>query len=158
MIPQRVLRGGLRLATATFSAALLAGLPASAATFTWDNVTGNWSTGLNWAGDAAPTSNLDNELVFGGSATGYVATHDLGFGFFLNSLRLQSNALTSTQTLAASGDATLDFTDNFVNAPSLVQNGTGAFDIRIPLVLSSPTNFTGNSTGLVSLFAPISGT
>ncbi len=145
--------------TKRLASACLAGVSvASAAIFTWDNVTSPWSVALNWLGDVAPGSAADNELVFGGTDPSYTATHDLGADFNLNILRLNSAVTTATQTLNASGGSTLSFVASGATNPSLVQQGAGAFNIDIPIVLNAASTFTGTAgSGLVSLFGPVGG-
>jgi hypothetical protein len=138
------------------AALCFSGLSCAAATFTWDDVTGTWSTGVNWAGDVAPVSDAANELVFGASAA-YTATHDLGAAFNLNILRLNSLVATGPVTLNASGGSTLSFVANGATNPTVFQQTASLFTVDIPLVISAPTTFGGSGSGLVTLPNVLSG-
>ena len=50
----------------------------SGTTYTWTGAdgTGNWSDPLNWLGNAAPTSNPQNTLVFDNHGAGHLNTND----------------------------------------------------------------------------------
>ena len=145
--------------------ALLLGLPiaaASAATFTWNNTTGNWSVGGNWGGSAPSGTNVTDVLVFGGAvgttvgtAPNYTATNNIAATpFRFNQLTLQTT------------DAGVSGLDNFVNgsalqltgtAPQILQNGAG-FTLDAPLDLAAATIFGGTTTGVATLNFAVSGT
>ncbi len=139
--------------------ALLLGLPiaaASAATFTWNNTTGNWNVGGNWGGSAPSGTNVTDVLVFGGSvAVPYTATNNVAAApFQFNRLTLQ------TTDAGASGN------DNFIagsalqltgTTPQILENGAG-FTVDAPLDLAAATEFGGAGTGTVTLNYAVSGT
>ena len=145
--------------------ALLLGLPiaaASAATFTWNNTTGNWNDGTKWGGSAPSGTNATDVLVFGGdvgavvgTAPNYTATNNVAVPRFqLNQLSLQTT------------DAGVTRLDNFIagsalqltgTAPQILENGAG-FTVDAPIDLTAATEFGGTSTGTVSLNYAISGT
>ena len=143
--------------------ALLLGLPiaASAATFTWNNTTGNWTDGTKWGGLAPTGTNPVDVLVFGGSvgtvagtAPNYTATNNVAVARFqLNQLTLQST------------DAGASGLDNFIagnplqmtgTSPQILENGAG-FTVDAPIDLAATTVFGGTSTGTVTLNYGISG-
>jgi autotransporter-associated beta strand protein len=157
MFPRRTTPKYHHCALAAFAAAIFAGLPASAAVYNWDNLTGNWNTGANWTPDGVPLSSETTELVFGGTATPYTATHNLGTPFVLNILRLQNNIAGVTQTLSADVSSTLDFAANGLTNPTLVKTGAGDFSIDIPLVLNSTTTMQATGNGLVTFLGSING-
>ena len=145
--------------------ALLLGLPiaaASAATFTWNNTTGNWNDGTKWGGSAPSGTNATDVLVFGGdvgavvgTAPNYTATNNVAV------TRFQLNRLTLQTT-----DAGVTGLDNFIagtalqltgTSPQILENGAG-FTVDAPIDLAAATEFGGTSTGTVSLNYAISGT
>ncbi len=137
--------------------ALLLGLPiaASAATFTWNSTTGNWSDGTKWGGSAPSGTNATDVLVFGGDVSlNYTSTNNVAVTRFqLNQLTLQ------TADSLSSGN------DNFLNgtalqltgtAPQILENGAG-FSIDAPINLTATTVLGGTSTGTVTMNYAISG-
>ena len=137
--------------------ALLLGLPiaASAATFTWNSTTGNWSDGTKWGGSAPSGTNATDVLVFGGDVSlNYTSTNNVAVTRFqLNQLTLQT------------ADSLVSGNDNFLNgttlqltgtAPQILENGAG-FTIDAPINLTATTVLGGTSTGTVTLNYAISG-
>ena len=138
--------------------ALLLGLPiaaASAATFTWNSTTGNWSDGTKWGGTAPTGTNATDVLVFGGDVSlNYTSTNNVAVPRFqLNQLTLQT------------ADSLVSGNDNFLNgtalqltgtAPQILENGAG-FTIDTPINLTATTVLGGTSTGTVTLNYAISG-
>ena len=140
--------------------ALLLSLPiaaASAATFTWNSTTGNWSDGTKWGGSAPTGTNATDVLVFGGDvALAYTATNNVAVARFqLNQLTLQTT------------DAGVTGNDNFIagsalqltgTAPQILDSGKG-FTVDAPIDLTAATVFDATlSTGAVTLNYAISGT
>lgn len=141
----------------SFAAALLSGLSASAAQFTWDEVTGLWSLGTNWTPDIVPSSAVDTELLFGGSgSTPYTSTNDIAGVFQLNKLTLNS-AATVSETINASVGSSLSFVSNGPTTPALLQNGSGAFTISTDLGVANALALGGTGTGLTTLSGILSG-
>src|SRR4051794_16267627 len=159
-LPARLVRH--RGAALAFSAVLLAGSPAIAAQFTWDNVTGNWSTvngaSTNWTPDVIPPANaLDTELIFGGTgATSYTSTNDIAGAFQVNKLTLNSTA-TVAEIIAAAAGNPLSFTANGALNPLLTQSGSGAFTISSDVALVNALTLGGTGAGVTSLTGVISG-
>ncbi len=162
--PSRVShRPTIRVLRAALS--LLLGLPiaaASAATFTWNNTTGNWNDGTKWGGSAPTGTNAADGLVFGGdvgavlgTAPNYTATNNVPVTLFqLNQLTLQTT------------DAGVTGLDNFIagsalqltgTSPQILENGAG-FTVDAPIDLTATTVLGGSSAGTVSLNYAISGT
>lgn len=142
--------------------ALLLGLPiaaASAATFTWNNTTGNWSDGTKWGGTAPTGTNSTDVLVFGGDVgtvaaplPTYTATNNVGVTFFkLNQLTLQTIGTSGLDNFIAGSALQLTGT-----APQILENGVG-FTVDAPIDLTTTTVFGGTSTGTVTLNYAISG-
>ncbi|MBL9083142.1 MAG: autotransporter-associated beta strand repeat-containing protein [Planctomycetales bacterium] len=143
-------------------------LPACAATFlfasgsiaqaqTWNGVSGNWADGINWSGGIAPVSSPTLQLTFGGTgSTLYDAVQDIVVSpaeFTLNGLILDSSSI-ATNTISG-GPLRFEGT-----LPSIVQNGSGAFNISNPLAIrSGGLIFSGDldGTGLVSLSGSLVG-
>src|SRR5436190_11952176 len=117
------------------------------ATWTWDGLSGPWSTATNWEPNTVPVSSATTALVFGGTGvSGYTAVHDLVSPFTLNSLVLQSSSI-AEQTLIGGN---LNFADNGT-PPSIVQNGSGNFVVSLGLAGSVPLQFTGSVSGVTRL-------
>ena len=137
--------------------ALLLGLPiaASAATFTWNSTTGNWSDGTKWGGSAPSGTNATDVLVFSGDVSlNYTSTNDVA------ATRFQLSQLT-----LLTADSLSSGNDNFLNgtalqltgtAPQILENGAG-FTIDAPINLTATTVLGGTSTGTLTLNYAISG-
>ncbi|MEO6786237.1 MAG: hypothetical protein ABI318_08900, partial [Chthoniobacteraceae bacterium] len=146
------------IAAVAASVLSLAGVSsAGAATFTWGNNTGAWSTGSNWTGGIDPTSDPTNILIFGGGGPGYTATDDIiGLNpILLNQISL-NNLTTLADTIAATGTTSFSFAG--AAAPQITQNGLGAFIISVPITLdTNGLTFNGTGPGQVTLSGVITG-
>ena len=134
---------------------------AAAATYTYTGpggtsaspVTGTWNAAANWAENAVPASSTGTVLVFGGAAgaAAYTANDDISGTFSLNALTLSSANTSAAGTI--SGNA-LNFGGP---APTLTQNGAGAFVVANNLALTATTAFGGSGVGNVTLSGTLSG-
>lgn len=132
---------------------------------TWVNTSGSWSDSTKWTSGFVPASSDSTTLHFGGSgSTQYLSTNDLGdptTGFIFSQIELASTA-SVTEAISGSFNGKLA-----VGAfgSSILQNGTGAFDIFNDItskdfgtgVLSTTTlNLSGSGAGVVTLKGNIS--
>jgi hypothetical protein len=158
---------------------------AGAETFNWQGQSndsnnpydGNWLSTGQWTNGQYPPYNpsWDNdpnrastELVFGGSDVNgaYTAVDDLDFTgnpLELNILRLRSsgtsaNTLTTVDPyLGTTYNSRLRLVNNGSTAPRLIQDGSGAFNVNIPIEFSVNTIFSGAGTGQVVLQNSLTG-
>lgn len=128
---------------------------ASAGTWTWDGVTGGWNTGSNWNLDTVPISAVTTSLVFGGAST-FIATDDIPGDFSLNRLILQSSAATAP-LLSASGAQVLAFSDDGASTASIIQNGSGDFQLGIGITAVNQLHFSGAGAGVTRINGIIGG-
>ncbi len=129
----------------------LCALRGEAATWIWAGGTGSWAAPANWDVNTVPLSDPATSLVFEGSgATSYTSTHNIGPAFVLNRLIFQSSASVA-ETLTAAGPSTLSFSNNGAALASILQNGSGAFDVDMKLEGSDTLQFGGTGTGLVNI-------
>lgn len=154
------------------AAALLLGLPlasASAATFIWNNTTGNWSDGLKWGGVAPSGADPTDILSFAGDVgtvlgtpPNYTATEDLaGTPFVLNQINLSATDAAvsglAQRLIAGAAAKGLRFAANGGTGPQITQNGAGAIDLDLPIDLTAPLTLAGNGTGVVTMNYAVSG-
>ncbi len=136
---------------------LASGAPSKAATFTWQNVTGNWATGTNWVGGSAPTG-LDSTdvLVFGGPVTSlWTATNDVvASPFLLNQISLTATDPLSSQDAHTIVGGPLRFAGN---APLINITSTGSLNINTGVQLAKALTVAGTGTGRVTINGAISG-
>jgi autotransporter-associated beta strand protein len=131
-----------------------------AATFTWQNISGNWSAASSWAGGLVPTgTNPDDILVFGGnvSPAPWVASNDnVNIPFRLNQLVLNgidSNPLNSNvQHVIQQNALRFGGVD-----PQIRVDGTANVVINTPVQFSNLLAFGGNSAATITINAGISG-
>jgi fibronectin-binding autotransporter adhesin len=116
--------------------------------------TGTWTPNADWAGSAAPVSSTSNVLTFGGSGTAYTSTDDNAGAFSLNALVLGSTDTVNTDVIANISGSSLSFGGT---APSITQNGVGAFNIAASAALTTTTTFNGSGAGLVTISGVLSG-
>jgi fibronectin-binding autotransporter adhesin len=118
--------------------------------------TGNFNAS-NFVGGVAPVSGTSassaTELDFNGSgSSSYTATNNIGSGtFYLTEIQLNSTS-TATDFLAANASGN---TYTFVNSssgslPTLLQNGTGAFNIGNGILWGSSFTIGGAGTGALT--------
>ena len=121
--------------------------------------TGVWSAAGNWTGSGfiPPSNHPNTELIFSNSssAAASVSTNDIVNDFKLNSITL-SNANTSV-TNVLTGMSIAFITNSTPVAPSLTNNGAGAFNIDNNLAFSNTTTFAGSGSGTVTLGGVVSG-
>ncbi len=147
------------------SVASLLALPAAtglAGAFSWNNQTGNWSVGSNWAGSASPTgSDVTDVLTFGGNVgttgvpTTYVSTQNIAVTpFLLNQIDLNGtdNSASGLTNTIAGTELRLTGT-----TPAILQSGAAGFAVNLPIDLGAPVAFGGNGTGVVTLNGALSG-
>src|SRR5438105_1106023 len=94
---------------------------AHAGSFAWNNVTGNWSTGANWAGNVAPTgTDPTDALTFAGTGTSaYTATNDISASpFLLNQLLFDANSDTGSARIIQGNQLQLSGTN-----PAILDTG-----------------------------------
>jgi autotransporter-associated beta strand protein len=138
-------------------ASVLSADAARGANFNWNNVTGNWDVGSNWQGGVAPSgTDATDVLTFGGDvASPYTSTNNLAVNPVLLN-RLQLNATDTGATgLAHLISGTTGIALGGAN-PSIVQSGTGAVTINVPITLRAPLALTGDG-GTVTLNNTITG-
>ena len=134
---------------ATVSLSIWAGQPVS---YTWAGATtGNWSTGANWTGSAAPAAAGQPyySLNFTPSGT-YTVTQDLNNGFVLNQLNLGG-------AVTVAGSNSIAFAANGTLLPQLNQTSANAVTLNTPLVLNAMTDCGGSGSGQVNLAGLVSG-
>jgi autotransporter-associated beta strand protein len=111
--------------------ALVAPLPLSAASYTWDGggADGNWTTAANWFGDVAPVGGSTDDLSFAGTTrTSTINNFSLGTDF--RNFTFESNA--GAFTLA--GSNRLDLFGSITNLSASLQA------ISLPIQLSTPNS------------------
>ena len=124
-------------------------------------VSGNWNTATHWSPVGIPASSVssvsDTELDFGGSgSTAYTSTNDVPSPpFSLNQIQLSSTASVA-ETITGSGLNFGTATTGNLFAPSIAQNGTGAFTISNSISLANPLAVTGAGTGSLTFTGGIS--
>lgn len=133
---------------------ILSTAAATAADFTWNGTTGNWSEAARWTPPAAPTSHRDNVLIFGGAT--YLTTNNLG-AFELNQLRFGSTNLDLQNPLLVNGDLLRLVADGTGALPQVQQQNVGAVVISAPIELAAATSFTGGGSGAITLAGGVSG-
>ncbi len=144
--------------SSSIAALLYGGYRANATVFTWQNLTGNWSDLTNWLDEVfantVPTSGSATALVLKGSgAISYVATNDVAGVFDLNALTLESTS-TAPETIAG---GTLNFVDHGGTAPTLTENGSGAFTVNSAISVTGALTLGGIGTGFTTLSGVVSG-
>ena len=143
----------------------MCGLPIAAThavTYTWTNVSGNWSVAANWVGNVAPSgANATDVLLFSGNVgtiatpTIYTATNDVASPpFILNELSLNATDSGASGLAHILSGAALRLAGT---APKITQNGAGKFTINNAIVLTADTTLGGSGTGEVTLNQTISG-
>ncbi|MFO8013058.1 MAG: autotransporter-associated beta strand repeat-containing protein, partial [Phycisphaerae bacterium] len=129
------------VALAIIATAILVGASTGqAATFTWDGGGGddNWSTGLNWAGDAAPANPAANDdLAFAGSTRStpnvdapWSGVQSIGFTGATTAFTIGGNAVTLSGTGTISNATAFDHAINTnlvggATALNVTQNADG---------------------------------
>lgn len=122
---------------ATASTLLLAVLPASAATKTWDGggTDNNWLTGPNWNADTAPAAN--DILVFGGTVR-IAPVNDFPAG----------TVFTGLSFAAAAGAFNVTGNGVVLNRSTIANNATNAVTVGLPITLGpGNTTLTTPATG-----------
>ena len=129
--------------------------PVKAATFTWNNGTGNWSVGTNWSGNVAPAgTNVADVLVFGGDvgitpgvSPNYTSTNNLAVSpFLLNAVTMNAtnvNGQPSDPPQIVAGTTPLFLTGV---SPTFTQNGAGAVTLNIPIRLNGGLTVGGTES------------
>ncbi len=135
-----------------------------AATFTWGNTSGGWSTGAAWQGGASPTGlNPTDILIFGGDVgntglpTTYISTNNIAASpFQLNELRFTATDV-SPATSGLShliGGSVIRFSGS---TPAINHNGTANIIVDTPIQLVNGLTIGGTGTGRVTANNAISG-
>jgi autotransporter-associated beta strand protein len=142
----------------TVAAMLVLAAPiAGAATYTWTNATGSWSTPANWTQNAAPSGvDATDILIFGEAATPqtvYTSTADGPSPFLLNSLLFAETAQAGSSTTIAGNPLRMGGT-----SPQILQNGAGTVVLQNALAVAAPLTLGGNGAGVVTFNGPLSGT
>ncbi|MEY3897119.1 MAG: hypothetical protein RLZZ214_2640 [Verrucomicrobiota bacterium] len=133
----------------------------------WTSTTsGNWSTGTNWQGGAAPTSTRGASVQFFTGQTlaaGAIASsNDLAGTFQMNNLTLAGTSSAATTTTISGG--TFQLLNNGAQLPTV--NLTGAsgtspnlltYHINTPVVLFADTTFNATHSGTFLFNGAISG-
>ncbi len=155
---RRILAASIATALALVPRAL------DAATFTWSNVTGNWSDAALWGGTAPTGTNPADVLVFGGdvgttagTAPNYTATNDIAVTpFILGGLTLNATNAAALATdpaqIIAGGALLLSGL-----APAVTQNNAGGFTFETPIRLNAGLALGGDGAGVVTFNRGISG-
>jgi autotransporter-associated beta strand protein len=135
--------------------------PADGGSFSTDT---NWNNGLGPAPASAPTTELD---FSDGSAT-YTATDDISGALNLNEIQFNnSQSGTAMGTIAAGAGNSLNFMSSGGVSATIMQNGTGAFSLNIPIGIDPGTTLTfgglensgalANGNGTLTINGQISG-
>jgi autotransporter-associated beta strand protein len=120
---------------------------------------GSFSDPNSFAGGVAPLSGSTTEIDFGGSgASGYTATDNAG-PFTLTEIQLNSSSSAMNVIAPFNASSLLTFVSNGTVTPTIVQNGSGAFNVATGIALGNALTVTGTGTGTGALtFAgPING-
>lgn len=129
------------------SAWLLAALPVSAATYTWDgSASGLWLNVANWS--SLPTAPLtDDEFVFPSAGANKTMTNDLGVG-------LDARRFTfSGSGYSLSGDR-IDLSSSLADAPLVRATHTsGTTQLDLPFGLLEASTFSSAAGGTLALLA-----
>jgi len=122
-----------------------------ATNFVWSDVSGTFSSGLNWAGTVPPPLGQTNVVLFfgGNGSDAYTASNDLS-GLVVKRIGL-TNSTATTQYIIGNAILLAGL------APDIQQNGAGSFVISNNLVLASNLTFDGTNIGLVEVDGTISG-
>jgi fibronectin-binding autotransporter adhesin len=156
-----------------------------AETFTWqgsgnDSVNpsgGIWTAQSFWQGDNRPladpaqgadyTNRATYELVFGGTDLRgpYTSINDYSLAVEMNILRFQSSATNAANTISAVDasqnidyGSTIRLIANGSTAPRIFGDGSGAFNIDMPVEFAANTILAGGGQGRISLRQALSGT
>jgi autotransporter-associated beta strand protein len=139
---------------------LLFTVSAQAGTYSWVNVTGNWSTNAFWTGNVAP-SGLDptDELEFGGPVSPvWTATNDIAAQPFqlnrLLSFASDPGATQNAHTINGIPGSALRFSGS---DPQILINNTGSLNLNLAVQLPKPITVGGSGTGRVTINGAISG-
>ncbi len=153
-----------RLAVAILSGSILPSPSLEAATFTWKNITGDWTVATNWVEGVAPTGfDTDPQYFFGGSGDPpYVSTLNEVFPYSIHRLTLNSSATVANTITGAPGSGLTFLENTLLEPPQITQGGVGAFVISIPISMNisgagSLRMVGGAATGLVTFESAIEG-
>ncbi|MCE9608611.1 MAG: DUF6288 domain-containing protein [Chthoniobacter sp.] len=122
---------------------------------TWTNIApGNWSTGANWTGAAAPAAGGGSNALLAFNTTPYAAAsvNDLAGTFQLN----RWNFGTALPALTFSGNA-LSFVTNGATLPQVNQSSANGVTVSNSLALAVNTALGGSGSGALTLSGVISG-
>lgn len=129
---------------------ILSAAHAQAASLTWDgSSSGNWATGANWGGGAAPTGTTGSPdtLTFPTAGANKTMNNNLTAGLSFNRL-----SLTDGYTLSGNG-LTLRFLPADGNPQVNYTAASGEATVNVPLTLVNPATFLAVAGGRLNLGA-----
>ncbi len=166
-----LLKGMLKSRTSKLTSALAAAgflllaqpFCGNAATWSWNNVTGNWELTSSWIGGVIPPSddfstvlNFAGDVGTAAAPTTYIATNDFAGSFQLNQL-----ILNGTDASPITSGLSHSITGNQLQlggaSPSVMMNGSASFGISAPVHLTTGLTSSGNGTGTVTFNGKLSG-